>query len=230
MQAVAYLRVSSSSQAADDKDGLPRQAAAIDHFAQYHGHTIQTTFTEVYTGTKLGEREALASMMVYLGDHPEVEAVLVENLDRLSRDTLVGLLLMDDLKKAGVAVLTIDGRDAAQDDPTAKLLTVILMGLASYQRDMLVGRMALGRAKIRARGERCEGRKPYGTRPGEAKIKAEAIKLREQGRTLAQVAETLNNLALYNSQGNPWTVSSIQRLLKKRNRRGQLVLSAPRPA
>jgi hypothetical protein len=42
--------------------------------------------------------------------------------------------------------------------------------IAEYDRAMLTARMRVGRERKRAKEGRCEGRKPYGTRPGEQAV------------------------------------------------------------
>jgi len=56
------------------------------------------------------------------------------------------------------------------DDPSRVLIRQILGAFAQYERAMIVQKLRGARRRIRAKVGRCEGRKPYGTRPGEAEV------------------------------------------------------------
>ena len=59
---------------------------------------------------------------------------------------------------------------AGDDDPTRTLIRKVLGAVAQFEKSVIV--LKLRAAQVRKRGEtgRCEGRKPFGTRPGEAEI------------------------------------------------------------
>lgn len=96
--AFAYLRVSSAGLL--DKDGFPRQRAAIAAFAAKRGMRVLDEFSEDVSGaTRLDERPALSALFTkILGNG--VRTVLVERADRLGRDLIASELILEEFKEA----------------------------------------------------------------------------------------------------------------------------------
>ena len=70
------------------------------------------------------------------------------------------------------------------------------------------------------RGERCEGRKPFGTLPGEAETLARIRELRRKPRkgkrrSLQQVCVALNAEGRPTRSGKPWTKQAVNRILRR---------------
>ena len=63
-------------------------------------------------------------------------------------------------------------------DPSRILIRQVLGAVAEYNKREIVGKLAKARARIRGAEGRCEGRKPFGTREGEAATIARIVKLR----------------------------------------------------
>ena len=216
-RAYAYLRVSGPGQADDAKDGYPRQRAAIKRYAKAQGIKIEDEFRDAITGTTL-DRPDLHRLFVKLaGDG--VRLVLVENPDRLFRDTLVGLLLLEEFGKLGVQVVAADsGTDLVIDgskDPTAKLIRTLMAAVAEFAKTQTVIRLTLGRARKRAKGGKAEGRYPFGTRPGETDTLARMRKLyrKPKGRdrmSYAAIAKVLNDEGYSTRQGGPWQAATVR--------------------
>ena len=113
--------------------------------------------------------------------------VMVTRLDRLARSTrdLLNLLATITGKKAGFRSL----RDAWADTTTShgRLMLTVLGGLAEFERDLIRARTGEGRERAKARGVKM-GRKPKLTRHQQA----EAIKRREAGEPIREIARTYN--------------------------------------
>ena len=75
---------------------------------------------------------------------------------------------------------------------------------------MIVQKLRGARQRIRAKLGRCEGRKPYGTRPGEAEVIERMKKLREQGTAVDKIAETLNIEGIKPRAGRKWYATTFQ--------------------
>ena len=234
-QAYSYLRVSGKAQAADGRDGFPRQRATIRRYAKSHGIAIADEFAdEGITGTVL-DRPALKAMFAALAANG-VRLVLVENPDRLFRDTLVGLMLCEEFRGLGVevraadsgTVLTVDG----QANPTAKLIRTILAGVAEFEKTRLVIKLAVARAAKRRRTGRCEGRLPFGSYEGEPETLARIRELRrkprgENRKSFAKVAATLQAEGRRTRQGGPWRPGTVYAILKRLGRGlGPMILAA----
>src|SRR5713101_1640723 len=84
-----YVRVSSTGQADESKDGIPRQKAAIRKWAAANGVRIVRWFEDSVSGKKdLDNRPALQELMAALHGNG-VQLVVIEKLDRLARDLMI---------------------------------------------------------------------------------------------------------------------------------------------
>lgn len=79
---------------------------------------------------------------------------------------------------------------------------------------MIVQKLRGARQRIRAKVGRCEGRKPYGARPGEQAVVGRMIALREQGIAVDRIAEILNREGAPPRSGQRWYATSVYRILK----------------
>jgi DNA invertase Pin-like site-specific DNA recombinase len=115
------------------------------------------------------------------------DMVMVTRLDRLARSTreLLNTLAAITAKKAGFRSLG----DTWADTTTShgRLMLTVLGGLAEFERDLIRARTGEGRERAKARGVKM-GRKPKLT-PHQ---QAEAIKRREAGESIREIARTYN--------------------------------------
>jgi DNA invertase Pin-like site-specific DNA recombinase len=140
-------------------------------------------FREVASGAKT-DRAQLRRLL----DQLEAGDVLtVTRLDRLARSTrdLLNTLAAITAKKAGFKSLG----DTWADTTTShgRLMLTVLGGLAEFERDLIRARTGEGRAQAVARGQKM-GR-PFKLTDHQ---KREAIKRRNQGETLADIARSYN--------------------------------------
>jgi len=220
VKAVSYLRCSGLGQV--DGDTWDRQSAAIAKYARHHGLEVVDEFRDAgVSGTKdLDDRPGLAALLDRVESNG-VKVVLVENATRLARDLLVGEVILQQLTAAGCRVIAGDsGTDltADSDDPTRRLIRQVLGAVAEFDRRVTVMRLCAARERKRSRGERCGGRKPFGTRPGEAETLARIRELRRKPpngrrRSLQQVCDALNAEGLPTRSGKPWTKQAVNRIL-----------------
>jgi site-specific DNA recombinase len=146
--AAVYARVSTADQA-DKGYSLPTQIEACRALAKQEGLAVQEQhiFVDDYTGTSLN-RLQLAIMRELVRQHL-VQAVIVHDLDRLSRKLAHQLLLTDEFEQAGVALHIVTQPDQAKT-PETQLLTNVRGILAEYERSKLLERTRrglIGRAK-----------------------------------------------------------------------------------
>jgi len=59
------------------------------------------------------------------------------------------------------------GLPAGDDDPTRVLIRQVLGAVAQFEKSVIVAKLRAARVRKRRETGRCEGRKPFGTRPGE---------------------------------------------------------------
>lgn len=222
VQAVAYLRVSGKGQI--DGDGFPRQRSAIVRYGKRHGVQIVREFRdEGVSGSVEGvDRPGLSDLIEFiLGDG--VRTVLVEHSDRLARDLIVGEIIYRTFREHGVRVIAAaSGIDlTADDDDTKKLIRQVLGSVAEFEKSTLVRKLRVSRDRLsRKRGGRIEGRKPFGTRPGETEIlkRIRALRRKRKGTgrmSFQRIADTLNDEALPTRQGGLWAAATIRGILTR---------------
>jgi len=222
-KAVSYLRVSGRGQV--NGDGFDRQREAVQQYAQAHGIEIVEEFRdEGVCGAKdLDERPGLGAMLDRIESNG-ARLVLVERADRLARDLMVSEIILADLRKHGVRVVSADGgidtADKRPDDPDAATRTLIrqvLGAVAQYDKTVTVWKLRAARRRIRQRTGRCEGRKPFGVLEGEQETLELMRRLRDSGNGFGAVATALNEQGLPSRTGRQWTGSVVRRILMRNN-------------
>lgn len=210
----AYLRVSSKAQV--ELDGFPRQEKSVREYCAGAGLVVEKVYREEASGTRESmSRPAWIEMMKAIMANG-VKTVVVERLDRLARDLMIQEHIIADTRARGVTLISAAEPDLCVDDPSRKLMRQIMGSIAEYDKTMIVLKTRAARERIRGRGERCEGAKPYGELPGEAEVLGEicdasiVMKL-----SPAKIAEHLNRLGTKPRRGVRWHPHAISRILKR---------------
>jgi DNA invertase Pin-like site-specific DNA recombinase len=212
-----------SGKAQVDGDGLRRQRDAIRRFATANGFELGDEFCDAgVSGTKdLAARPGLAALLDRVESNG-VKVVLVERADRLARDLMVNEVIVDQLSRAGARVLTADGADlsSADDDPTRTLIRQVLAAVAQFEKSVIVLKLRAARDRKRRREGRCEGRKPFGARPGEAEVldRIRTLRRKQKGRprlSIAAVAAALNAERVRTRTGKPWAPGTVHGILRR---------------
>ncbi len=222
--AFAYLRVSSRGQT--DGDGFDRQRDTIQRFARRAGLRILREFQDAHTGTE-ADRPALTDLLATVLANG-VRTVVVESLDRFARDVVVQGVLLARLREHGVALLVANTGDdvtaAIADDPMREAMIQVQAVFSQVEKKRLVAKLAHARQAKRDATGRCEGRKPYGERPGEAAVAERIRQLHRKprgGRRLSfkAIADRLNAESVPTRYGEPWRPSTVGSIVKRFQRR-----------
>jgi len=233
MNVFGYLRVSGKGQI--EGDGFPRQAEAVRAFCTAHKLKLKQLFhEEAVSGTVEGiDRPQFSDMLAQIEavlaanlERP-ITAIVVERMDRLARDLMVSELLLAECRKRGIKIYSADQGmliDMASDggDPTRVLIRQIMGALAQWEKSNLVKKLRSARDRMRARGERCEGPKPFGHFPGEQAIMNSIFELKAAGMTLQRMADFLNESGVNNknSRDGKWSKTVVANfLVRHANRR-----------
>src|SRR5689334_1223236 len=160
----------------------------------------------------------------------EIDRVLVTSPDRLARNYVHQMVLLEEWAQAGCTAEFLDR--PMSDDPHDQLLLQIRGAVAEYERTLIAERMRRGRlAKLRAGlllpwtsapyGYRLDPDRPRDPRgvtlePGEAATVAELFALyREPGGSLMRLAMRLNERGVPTPSGAPsWSCPTIRGILR----------------
>lgn len=172
-----YCRVSTRGQESHG-NGLDVQEA------QVRAAGAEDIRREAFTGTTM-DRPEWARLM---DEVDEGDTVVVSKLDRIARTSAGGFEAVKDLLSRGVAVHILNmGR--IDDTPTGRLILNIMFAFAEFDRDMVVERMAEGKAAARARGGFREGRPALEV--DESRLMDAVLAEREGRMSARQAAESL---------------------------------------
>jgi len=206
-------------------DGFPRQRETVARYAQAAGLELVGEYRdEGVSGTKdLDDREGLSDLLAHIRANG-VRVVLVERADRLARDLIVGELILNQFRDLGVKVIAADSGTeltAGDNDPTRILIRQVLGAVAQFEKAVIVSKLKAARARVRRAKGRCEGRKPFGARPGEADVVALIQKLRRKPRggerlSFAAIATKLNADGIMSRSGKPWAPETVRKIAMRR--------------
>ncbi|ARK24156.1 resolvase [Sporosarcina sp. P37] len=142
MTIYGYARVSGTSQ---DLEG---QIAELKE----KGHCT-TIYSEKFTGTSKDRKE----FQRLIGKLEAGDTLTVTKLDRFARTAEDGISLIKELMRKGVRVHIIN-MGIVEDTKYGRLMLTILSGFAEFERDMIVERLAEGKAVAKLNPNFKEGR------------------------------------------------------------------------
>lgn len=219
-KAVAYLRQSNSVEGSDSQ---ARQSDACHSIAAKLGYEIEREFFDFATsGAKAAEeRPELSKLMAYI-EANQINVVICEATHRLAREVICGGVLIQKFAEMGVKVFDATGVELTDDsDPQMTFIRDVLLCLSQLEKQMLVQRMARGRAAKKTKTNRkVEGRHYYGEHDDVEKDNLrEARKLRRKPakygkrKTYLEVAHEMNRQGRTNRRGGAWTEQTIRKIL-----------------
>lgn len=119
--AKTYRRISSHNQVGNNS--LNAQEQAIKQYAKEHNIKIVGDYVDVAkSGTSVKNRSGYQQMMSDLDKNPEVQFILVHNLDRLHRNTREQLNMIYKLKARGIGILTVGGLNTLDEECMSEIL------------------------------------------------------------------------------------------------------------
>ena len=218
---VGYCRVSGKGQT--QGSGLDRQSQAVRAYAKKNGYDILKVYSEAHTGTK-EQRPVFADMLADLLSNG-CRVIIVECLDRLARDLAVQMQICSLLSSKGITLINaMTGADATNpSDPMAVAMLQMQGCFAELDNSLLVKKLKKGRQAKRQKTGSCEGRKAFGTRPGEKETIARMKELYRKkpgvGRlSYCRIARVLNNESRPTRKGGKWYGSVVKRIIEREGR------------
>src|SRR5215470_12709243 len=141
--------------------------------------------TQIYREKVSGVRAGRAQLAKQMGSLEAGDIVLVTKLDRLGRSTRELLDLIERIGKAGASFRSLGDPLWDTSSSQGRLLSTLLAAIAEFERELIRERTGEGRKRAMAAGVKF-GRKPK-LSPFQ---RAEAIKRRAAGETLASIAKS----------------------------------------
>jgi site-specific DNA recombinase len=232
-KAVVYLR--KSVDIASEKS-ISRQRAEILEYC--HAHQIEVVdefIDEKHSGTLLLEREGFRSMLEYLEVHRDIDYIMIEKFDRITRDQWDLGWVISQLKKVMKVKTTLHSINLHEDndygdDPIKILMAQMRSFGAAAERQNIVERMKSGKSNKRKDPENnfIGGRIPLGYKhnPLEKKLEIEPsevgtvrmiFELKDSGKTLRDISEYLNENGFRTKQGKEFLPMSVKRILDRKS-------------
>jgi len=173
---------------------------------------------EDYSGATI-ERPALQRLLALVRAR-KVDQVVIHRLDRLSRSVRDCAALFQELRNFGVGLAIVTALELGPNAHDGFILN-ILASFAEFEREMIAGRIAESRARLKARGLRIAGAVPFGFRADPrtkqlVPVEGEAVIVRwmfdhaAAGETPAAIAAAANE----GHRANIWTARRVLSTLR----------------
>jgi DNA invertase Pin-like site-specific DNA recombinase len=173
-----YARVSTTNHGQD----VTLQTRELQQFAEARGwHTVGTYIDDGVSGTK-DSRPDLNRLMA--DAHKRCfDVVAVWRFDRFARSVSHLLRALETFSALGIAFVSLS-EQMDTTTPTGKMVFTVLGAVAELERSLIAERVRAGLRNARAKG----------TRLGRPRITVDvgrAVRLRSEGRTVREIADTL---------------------------------------
>lgn len=222
MIAAAYIRVSTSHQT---EYSPAAQLDDIRSFCAQKNYTLPEEFIfweEGISGKEAENRPAFQEMMRQARKKENhIQCIIVHKFDRFARSKEDAVLYKALLKKSGIRVLSVKEPIPA-DDKFAVIYESILEAMAEYYSLNLAEEVQKGMSKKAQLGE-WQSRPPFGYHIIEKRLSPNAadgpavtliFSSFLEGKSLKEIAETLNSMGYHLSTGTPFTPRQISYILQ----------------
>ena len=223
---LAYTRVSTEEQLRHGS-GLEIQKEQITEYCRKNGLELIDIFSDEATSGSKENRAGLNKLLRYSREN-KVSSVIIQKLDRLSRDTMYGLWVQKELAKVDVELISIKEEHVSGNDPVQNLMRTIIFAFAEFEKDQISGRLLSGRRnKAESKKEKASGNCPIGYKyqytdnnnpvvvvdVDRAEIVKEMYKLYMHGSSIQQIANILNDKGTLTARGGLFTKASVHVIL-----------------
>ena len=225
MTAVIYARYSSDNQREESIEGQIRECTA---FAEKNGITILRHYIDRAFSAKTDNRPEFQAMVKDSGKKL-FDMVIVWKLDRFARNRYDSARYKALLKKNGVKV--VSATEVISNGAEGIILESVLEGYAEYFSADLSEKVIRGRTENALKCKFNGGTLPIGyvidsehhfqIDPLTAPYVLEVFKRYDEGATMTDIRDWLNEQGIRNAKGQQMTYNSIDHILKNRRYRGE---------
>ena len=226
MTAVIYARYSSDNQREESIEGQIRECTA---YAEKNGITIVKHYIDRAISAKTDNRPEF-QQMIKDSDKKLFDIVLVWKLDRFARNRYDSARYKTQLKKNGVKLMS--ATEVISEGPEGIILESVLEGYAEYYSADLAEKVVRGQTENILKGRCNGGRGTFGyTLDSERKFHIdpltspfvlESFKKYNEGSTMKEIRDWLNENGIKNPVGGAFTYNSVEHMLKNRRYIGEL--------
>ena len=226
MTAVIYARYSSDNQREESIEGQIRECTA---YAEKNGITIVKHYIDRAISAKTDNRPQF-QQMIKDSDKKLFDIVLVWKLDRFARNRYDSARYKTQLKKNGVKLMS--ATEIISEGPEGIILESVLEGYAEYYSADLAEKVVRGQTENILKGRCNGGRGTFGyTLDSERKFHIdpltspfvlESFKKYNEGSTMKEIRDWLNENGIKNPVGGAFTYNSVEHMLKNRRYIGEL--------
>jgi Site-specific recombinases, DNA invertase Pin homologs len=225
LKAVIYARYSSDSQREESIDGQLRECAA---FAEKNGITILRHYIDRAFSAKTDNRPEFQNM-IKDSNKKLFDMVIVWKLDRFARNRYDSARYKSTLKKNGVKV--VSATEVISDGAEGIILESVLEGYAEYYSADLSEKVIRGMTDNALKCKYNGGTLPIGyvidderrfqLNPLTAPFVLDAFKRYDEGATMTEIRDWLNEQGITNTLGRELNYNSIQLMLNNRRYIGE---------
>ncbi len=225
MTAVIYARYSSDNQREESIEGQIRECTA---FAEKNGITVLKNYIDRAYSAKTDNRPEFQNM-IRDSSKKLFDMIIVWKLDRFARNRYDSARYKSQLKKNGVKV--VSATEVISDGAEGIILESVLEGYAEYYSADLSEKVIRGMTENALKCKYNGGTVPAGyvidseqhfqIDPVSAPFILEAFTRYDEGTTMKEIRDTLNEKGIVNKRGQAFTFNSIQHMLNNRRYIGE---------
>jgi len=217
-KAIGYTRLSTQGQV-DDGVSLASQRTKIEAWCLANDYELMAIQEDAGISGTRADRDGLQDALAGLS---KGMALVVYSLSRLTRSTKAMLALSEQLDKKGVDLVSLTEK-IDTTSASGKMVFRLLAVLNEFERDQISERTKAALSYKKAMGEKYSPL-PYGYSElegrliaveAEAKVVAQILMMREEGRTLAFIADHLNQQGIAGKRGGKWYPSTVTYLIQR---------------
>jgi DNA invertase Pin-like site-specific DNA recombinase len=218
MKLVGYCRVSSESQS--DNTSLADQEKKIRAYCQALGHELIAVYSEIGSGKSASNRPKFQEALAKLTD---ADGVIATKLDRIARNCLDVLLLVQDLKPRNKHLVLCE-LNLDTSNPTGMAMLQMMGVVAELERSLINERTQGGRKAKAATGGYAYGSPKFGESSMDGELVANPQELEtieiirrhhKSGKSLGAIAKYLNENGYPAKRGGAWSAASIKRVIDR---------------
>ena len=224
--AVIYARYSTDSQREESIEGQIRECTA---YAEKNGFTVVKHYIDRAISAKTDNRPQF-QQMIKDSERGIFDVIIVWKLDRFARNRYDSARYKTQLKKNGVKLMS--ATEVISDGPEGIILESVLEGYAEYYSADLSEKVIRGMTENALKGKFSGGAIPFGYTinadrrfeidPLTAPFVAETFQRYNDGQTMREIRDWLNEKGIKNKRGGPMSFNVIQHMLSNRRYIGEL--------